>query len=270
MRNKEDWLIYEVSETDFMFWSDDQIEIPKNTNTKRYFYNQIIKRDPATNWSCGLFGSMWVISDLTWYEYNEEDIKRINKSAIDNYWLSIPWWMTMLRAVKCVVNDWNIQNPDKKIHYYRTTIWDKIFAEALSKWHSLAVWYKTSSEYYKDSQDNWIINAENFPKKWWHLVRTNFNDNVIKIDDNYVWSKKYNTYINNKIKELKNNWVYFPSAYLFLFEKTMKDTIKENIDLEWAKEMFDKWYWNGLNPRKSMSRQEVMTVFNKLMKDLQK
>ena len=213
---------------------------------------------------------MWVISDLTWYEFTAKDKEEIQKLAVDKYWLKVPWGMYMSKAVDCLRHWWNKKFPDKKLMSFRLTIWDKDFAEALIQKHSLVVWYRTSKEYYNDSQDDWIVTWEDFPKNWWHLVRTNFFSQTIKIDDNYFWTKKWNTYTNNKIKELQKNWVFFPSAYLFLYDTSMEDEIKANIDLEWAKEMFEKWYWNGLNPRSPMSRQEVMTVLNKLSKDLEK
>jgi len=259
-----------VSEADYMFWADDKVEIPVNTNKNKFYYNQSTKREPRTNRSCWVFGSLGTLSDLLWKEATEEDLLRLNKLAVEKYWLKIPWGMRMSKAVDCIRNDHNSRNPDNQIYSIRCVIWDKIFAEALKKWHSLVVWYKTSPEYLKDSQDDWVISKDNFPKKWWHLVRTNFNDKVIKIDDNYFKSKKYNTYINNKIKDLKDNWVFFPSAYLFLYKKTMADTIRDNIDLEKAKEMFDKGLWNGLDPRKSMSRQEVMTVIWRVLDECKK
>jgi len=259
-----------ISESDYMFGTDDKIEIPLNTNKDKFYYNQGIKRNPSTAWSCWPFGSTWAVSDLTWIEATEEDVARINKSAIDNYWLTIPWGMLMSKAVDCIRNDWNIQNPDNKIFSVRCVIWDDIFVDAIKKWHSLVVWYRTSPEYYIDSQDDWVIVWENFPKNWGHLVRTNFNDDSIKIDDNYFKTKKYNTYINNKILTLKKNWVFFPSAYLFLFEKTMTDKIRDNIDLENAKKFFDRGFTNGLDPRKPTSRQETWAMLELILQKMSK
>jgi len=260
---KYQWLILDentISEADYIIWADDKIEIPLNTNKVKFYYNQGIKRNPSTSWSCWPFGSKWALSDLLWEEATEEDLMRINKLAIEKYWLVIWKWMLMSKAVDCIRNDHNSRNPNNKIYSIRCVIWDDVFVEAIKKWHSLVVWYRTSSEYFKDSQDDWIVSKNNFPKNWWHLVRTNFNDNVIKIDDNYFGTKKFNTYVNNYIKELKNNWVFFPSAYLFLYKNTMANKIRDNINLEWAKIMFDLWKWNWLNPRGNISRQENMQV----------
>ena len=248
--------------------SSDEIEISQNENTKRFFYNQwkLKWKRPYlhTWWSCWLFGSMWVISDLTWYEFTTEDHLSIQKLAVDKYKLEVPWWMYMSDATDCLRTRWNKKFPDKQLMSFRTTIWSKIFAELLKKGHSLSVGYKTSMEYRNDSQDDWIVTWENFPKEWGHLVRTNYNNDAIKIDDNYFWTRKWNTYTNNKIKKLKDNWVFFKNAYYFLYKEPITNVIRNNIDLDAAKQMYDKWYWNGLNPRKPMSRQEVMTVLAKI------
>lgn len=258
------WIILDnntISEADYIIWSDDKIEIDVNENENKFYYNQWKKREPKTNWSCWPFGSVGALSDLTWIEATEEDLLRINKLAIEKYWLKIPWGMYMHKAVDCIRDDYNTRHIGKRqIISIRCTIGDEVFIEALKKWHSLIVWYRTSTEYYKDSQDDWVINKDDYPKNGWHLVRTNFKEFNINIDDNYFWTKKYNTYINNKILELKKNWVFFPSAYLFLYKETMEDKIRDNIDLEGAKIQFDKKNWNWLNPREPISRQENMTV----------
>ena len=259
---KYPWLIYEVSDYDYLIWWIENVVIPQNINTTRHFYNQATKRNPSTSWSCWLFWSMWVISDLTWYQFTETDINAINNKAIKSYWLALKLWMTMYRAVDCVRDYWNEQNPNKKLSSYRFDIWDKLFAEALRKWHTMVVWYKTSNEYLKDSQDDWVISWEDFKKWSWHLVRVLFNKNIL-ITDNYYWTKKYNEYIVNKINKLKENWVYFTSAYLFLYDKTMTNIIRDNIKLENAKIGFDLWLWNWLNPQSPMSREEAIAVIVK-------
>lgn len=257
-----------ISEADYIIWADDKIEIPLNINKDKFYYNQGKKREPSTSWSCGVFGSIGSLSDLLWVEATEEDLMRINKLAIEKYWLIVWKWMYMSKAIDCIRDDHNTRNPNNRIQSFRCTIWDDIFVNAIKKWHSVVVWYRTSLEYTKDSQDDWMISKDDFPKNWWHLVRTNFKDNI-KIDDNYFWTKKYNTYINNKIVKLKNNWVFFPSAYLFLYEKTMAEQIRDNIDLENAKKFFDRWYTNWLDPKKPISRQEFWAISELILQDLE-
>ena len=274
------WLILDentVSELDYELgwaWEDgDDLKIPENTQLMLHHYNQWAMKWEMpyfhTWWSCGLFWTMWTISDLTWYKFTEEDILEIQKLAVDHYWLQVPWGMYMHKAVDCVRNWWNKKFPEQQLTSFRLKIgWPKYF-EALKKWHSLVVWYKTSSEYFKDSQDDGIVQWTDFPKKWGHLVRTH-QSWVFKVTDNYYWKKKFNTYTNNNLVKLKDNKVFFKSAYLILKTRTMNDEIKDNIDLDAAKEMFEKGYWNGLDPRKPMSRQEVMTVMKRILDSVNK
>ncbi len=247
-----------VSESDYIIWGENDYNIPENTNKKKHFYNQW-KLKRTRNW-CWLYWSAWAISDLTWYEFSEEEMLDITNLAESKYWRKEDWWMYMSRAVDCLRNWWNTKFPNDKLISFRLKIWDEKSTEALKKNHSLVIWYRTSSAYYKDSQDNWVIDWEDFSKNWWHLVRCNIGDKAIHIDDNYFWKKKYNTYINNKLWKLVNKGIFFPSAYLFLKDNTMKDKIRDNIDIPKAIEAMDKWFWNWLNPRQSMSRQEVVTV----------
>lgn len=232
------WLILDentISSQDYVFWVDTDLKIPTNTNKTKHYYNQ--GEIYRTRNACALYWSAWAISDLTWYKFTTTELLEIVDLAEKKYWWVETQGMYMSKAVDCLRNWWNIKNPNNKLITFRLEIWDEKFEEALDKNHSLVVWYKTSSEYYKDSQDDWKISKEDFPKKWWHLVRTNFN-NVIKIDDNYFWKKKYNTYENEKLIKLKENWVFFNSAYLFLFEKPAIKFAENSeyshlIDLNW-------------------------------------
>lgn len=250
-----------ISKTDFLFWAEDNYNIPQNINELKFYYNQWTSRR-TRNW-CALFWCAGAIWDLTGYEFSEDELLSILILAEKDYWWKEDYGMYMSKAVDCVRNWWNEKFPNEKLLSFRTVVWDDKFKEALTKGHSLVVWYRTSPEYYKDSQDDGVIQWEDFPKKWGHLVRCNFNT-AIKIDDNYYGKKTHNTYINNKILTLKNNWVFFPSAYLFLKEITMEEEIRNGIDLEGAKELYDEGVWNGLNPREPMSRQEVMAVLARL------
>lgn len=251
-----------ISEEDFIIGAD-ELEIPENTNTKRFFYNQSTIKDSKpyndTRWSCGLFGTMGVISDLTGYEFTKADKLEIQRLAVDKFGLKVPGGMYMSRAVDCLRNWYNLKFPNDKLITFRTTIGSDIFIDAITKKHSLVVWYKTSKEYYQDSQDDGKISKWDYPKNGGHLVRTN-KFWVAKIDDNYFGSKKYNTYENEKLVELKDNSVFFPSAYLFLKDDKIKKDIRNNIDLNLAKEGYDLGLFNWIDPRKEVSRQETVVM----------
>lgn len=250
-----------VSEEDYIFWAD-KFDIPENTNKEKHFYNQATLT--RTRNACALYGCAWAVSDLTWYKFTQKELLEITLLAEKEFWWKENIGMYMYKAVDCLRKYWNLNFPDTKLESYRISIGDKNFIEALQKNHSLVIGYRTSKEYYNDTQSDWVVNGEDFPKNGGHLVRTNFNT-AVKIDDNYFETKPYNTYTNEKLVKLKDNWVFFPSAYIFIKEKTMDEVIKSNIDLSGAKDMFDKWYWNGLNPRQPMSRQEVMVVLKRIL-----
>lgn len=257
------WLIDEVKDTDYLFWTDN-ITISQNKNTIKYEYNQA--EQTRTRNACVLYWNCGVISDLTWYKFSKEELLEIVDLAEKSYGWSESWWMAFARWTDCVRNWWNTKFPDKQLITFRLDIWSEYFYEALDKWHSLTVWYKTSRDYLIDSQDNWEIQWEDFKKWWWHLVRCYKKWNNIRIIDNYSWKKIFNDYINNNLEVLQKNWVFFISAYLYLLkDETMAEEIKNNIDLEWAKIMFEKWFWNWLNAREPMSRQEVMQVLYKIL-----
>lgn len=248
------WLINEVKDTDYLFWTDN-ITINQNTNTIKYEYNQ--SAQTRTRNACVLYWNCWAVSDLTWYNFSKAELLEIVELAEKKYGWSESWGMSFSRWTDCVRNWWNTKFPDKQLITFRLDIWSDKFFEALNKWHSLTIWYKTSKDYLIDSQEDWIIQWEDFSKNWWHLVRVYKKWDDLRIIDNYFWKKIYNDYINNKIEKLQKNWVYFISAYLYLYNNDyMSEQIKSNISLENAKKFFDRWYTNWLDAKKSLTREE--------------
>lgn len=226
------WVIFDENPNDFMAGGDALI-IPKNTNTKVYEYNQYTPNPldslHDTRWSCALFASMGAISDLTSYKFTDDDILKIQISAIENYGLIPGIWMYMSKAVDCVRNWWNLKFPEQKLISYRVTIWDTDFLNARELGHSLVVWYKISKEYALE-QSKWEILSEDFPKNSGHLVRNATVDDTSYIRDNYFGRYTFNIYKNGKIIPLMKNQVYFPSAYLFLFDvDKKKEAEKEKV-----------------------------------------
>lgn len=257
------WLIDKVKDTDYLFWTDN-ITISQNKNTIKYEYNQA--EQTRTRNACVIYWNCWVISDLTWYKFSESELLEIVDLAEKSYGWSESWWMAFARWTDCVRNWWNTKFPDKQLITFRLDIWSEYFYEALDKWHSLTVWYKTSKDYLIDSQDNWEIQWEDFKKWWWHLVRCYKKWNNIRIIDNYSWKKIFNDYINNNLEVLQKNWVFFISAYLYLLkDETMKEEIKNNIDLENAKKFFDRGYTNWLNPKAPITREEMFALLEVIL-----
>ena len=251
-----------VSELDYLMWSTNPLEIPMNPNIKNFFYNQWTLQ--RTKNACVLFSnaaSLWYLMN---YEFTVEELLEIVDLAEAKYWRKEDKWMYISKWVDCVRHYWNNKYPDRKVKTFRMTIGDKDFTEALNMNHRLVVWYRTSREYYKDAQSDWIVDWEIFTDhSWWHAVSSMYGiaevistDKWILIQDNYRGSKPFNIYYNNKISKLKDTGTFFPSAYLYLKDNTMTDTIKANIDLELARDAFDLWLFNWLDPRGTISRQE--------------
>jgi len=259
------WLIDEVSDNDYLFWSDN-ITINQNTNKDKYWYNQALQL--RTRNACVIYWNCGVISDLTWYKFSEAEILEIVYLAEKSYGWSESWWMAFARWTDCVRNWWNKKFPDNKLITFRLDIWSEKFFEALDKWHSLTVWYKTSKDYLLDSQEDWEIQWEDFKKNWWHLVRLYKKWNNLRIIDNYDWKKIYNDYINNKIEKLQKNWVYCISAYLYLFNNDyMSEQIKDNMSLINAKRFFDRGYTNWLDPKNPITREEFWATLEVILQN---
>jgi hypothetical protein len=257
------WLIDEVSEHDYMFWTDNII-IKENINQSKYWYNQSLQT--RTRNACVLYANCWAVSDLTWYKFSESELLEIVDLAEKSYGWRETMWMTFHKWADCVRTWWNNKFKDNQLITFRLQIWDEKFYEALEKWHTLTVWYKTSRDYLIDSQEDWEIQWEDFLKNWGHLVRLYKKWDNFRIIDNYDWKKIYNDYINNKIEKLQKNGVYFISAYLYLYNNDyMSDQIKDNMSLENAKKFFDRWYTSWLNPKNPMTREEMWATLEVIL-----
>jgi len=262
------WLIdwEKTSELDYKLGSDNPIEIPYNKNKNNYFYNQGKLR--RTRNACVLYANAAALWYTMNYEFSEKELLEIVDLAEKEYWWEEDKWMYISNWVDCVRNYWNKKFPSRKVKTFKMEVWDEDFARALRNNYRVVVWYRTCRDYYKDSQDDWIIEwTEFWPFRWGHCVSSIFwkvktiseNDGIL-IEDNYDGSKKYNEYYNNKISILKKTWTYFPSAFIYLKEEEIESELEKNIDLEKAVEWYKLWLWNWLNPRKPASRQEVITM----------
>lgn len=208
------WIIFDRNINDYIVGWDTLI-IPQNTNIVKYQYNQALQK--RTYYACGIYGAIWCISDLTGYIFSDEEILEIVALAEKEYGWQDEQGMLMSKAVDCVRNWWNKKYPDKKLISRNLYIGTESFFDALKKWHSLAVGGGIiSSEYIQDAEDNGEISKTNYKMWSGHLLRASWDINII---DNYYGLKKFNTYKNNNIVALKNNGIFFPSAYLFLLDE---------------------------------------------------
>ena len=249
--------IYSVSDLDYIEvkWEYEQLK-----HKKKFFYNQNLQR--RTRNACWIYWPLTALSHLKNYQFSLDEILDCVNLAEKSFWWKEDSWMFMNRWVDCVRNWWNTKFPNDKIDSFRTQIWSDVFYNILDAWYSIVVWHTSNRTYIRDSQDNWVIDNNNRIKwNFWHLLSAH-KDWQIKIDDNYIWQKDFNTWENRFLVDLQKSWLYFPSAYYFLNHKDM--TIRNWIDIEGAKLAYDKWYWNGRNPQAPMTRQEVMAVINRV------
>lgn len=226
-----------------------------------YFYDQSAQY--RTRNACTLY--MWIkmISDLWNYKFSIEEILDICDLAEKKYWWSEENWNYLSKSIDCVRHWWNNKFPEKEIVSYIVSLASDEFDILSKSWKTLGVGYKTSLEYFQDSQDNGKIDSESFARaknRWGHAV--SFNN--WKIFDNYNWKKKFNIYENLKVKKLSKEYTFFANAYVFF----KKEEILEKINLKNAKIAYKLGLWNWQNAKIPMSREEVMAVFINWLKKI--
>jgi hypothetical protein len=190
--------------------------------------------------------------------------------------------MRMYRAVDCVRDWYNKKFPQKELVSFRVDTWSEEFFKLLSKWYSLSTGYKTTDNYSKDSQDNWIIDIssveEMWKEKYGHLIRYSWTD---KITDNYKWLKKYNIYTidKQKTKSFVKWRLFFPSAYILIDKKTVMankdflDVDKTNAYYDSIMKMKELWISKGYDdwtykPDRQITRWEMSVMLDRLYEKL--
>lgn len=199
------------------------------------------------NWPIGARKLWWI----KWFSYLK-NIDEIKKAL--TYWLSVQTWTNKL--------SWSATRNNN----YIAVLWK-------GGWHHMNIaWYEEHRTIvWVDGREYiWYFIIENtWGEKWWHswyyYVPFEFAEDVFfntKISM-IVDTTKNHEYAQDMLKkledEIKNKNI-----------TSEKQIILDNINLEKAKEMFEKWYWNWKDPREWMSRQEVMTVFWRLLDELKK
>lgn len=232
------WTVFDENENDFEVW--------EKINLKELLFANKVKPKKRNeidqlSWQCWPTSMFLCISDLFDYEPGKKDFDDLREES-KKYWWEDKKWMFFSKAANCVRNFWNNKFPDKKVWFVKINVDSEEFDFALDCGYRLPLGYKISSEHFKDSQDNWKIDNDNFPKNWtWHLVSM-ASWSYLEID-NYPAKLKYNEYYNKQIKTLVKNGVYSNTTYLFLKENT-------NTMWEYEKQFYlwvSKWVSNCFN-----------------------
>lgn len=126
-------------------------------------------------------------------------------------------------------------------------------------------------------EENWVVVwADGREYKWYFIIENSWGDKWWHSGYYYVpfdIAEKtfFNTKISMVVDTLKNS-EYAKEILKKLEDEiekknitTEKEIILQNIDIEEAKKMFEAGFWNWKRPRDPMSRQEVMTVFGRLL-----
>ena len=229
-----DWAI-EVGEkdTDFLIWDIGSIPELEQQDNVIYQYNQWKSLD------CTIYASFWAISDLQNYEFTAQEIYEMVEKSFTMWRIRGRWWDTQ-KAVDCVRQYWNDNNPDNKVISVRTTIGSDDFKEVFEKWYTIVVTYKGNSAYNMDSWIDWVVDGTEFkPRTYWHatsLIKKDWHS----IKDSYkgrTWNRvDRNIYRLADIEWLVRDWTYYPACYYFVKENTLekkKEEIKRLAEFRW-------------------------------------
>lgn len=277
------------SDKDWILWWNSELSVklelaPVINNWKYYWYNQAAQ--PRTRMACTMYSAFGCVTDLTWYIFTLEQILEICDIAEKDYEWNEAEWGWLHKAIDCVRHYYNekvVKSPGDTLMSFKVEVWGEDYDNALEKWYSIQIWYRTKTSYYKDSQDNWNIDLDSFmdknnwghavrvKKKWTHLV--GFDTSIV---DNYDWHKKYNEYTNEKIEKLKKDWMFFDWGYLYLKVENM--TAFKDIPsghpfakaISWAKENwlikgYSDWEFKADQP---ITRWELVAILNRFEKHL--
>lgn len=219
-------------------------------------YNQAFE---PCYWWCIVFATMAVLGYNTGYRFRQEEVAEICKKAVEA-WVVVPgeWWYFDV-VTQFVLN------------YMKENYWFKIVkfriakGEELIKWldngWAFVSWRYTSYEYWKDTQDDGILNGCQFPKKTGHAEMLFKKWDKYIIRNSYEWTYKYNEYTLKQFQCWLNEWPTFKYFYTIL---PMEEQLQHNKDIEMIKRALEQKITNDKTLLEAIEKwdynQKVQTV----------
>lgn len=214
------WWLIDIGkkDTDYILWADILSELKEEELINRqvkYEYNQWAEYE-TRNW-CTIFSAFTMLSYLKDKQFSIDDIKEVWHKMIEDWKLDPDVWAYLSDAIDYVRKWYNSKYEDKIVSYAVELEDEKLLEKINKKNLIIQVWYKTSSQFFIDSQDTdwvWRVSWKDYPKYWWHAVVMWWP--VHWIIDSYFWQKTRNRYLIEYLQDLVNNWVFFKTWYIFL------------------------------------------------------
>ena len=212
--------------TDYILceWESDLLPKVYKKDEIRYEYNQA--KWTWSQKSCTIFWAIGMASDLTNYEFSENEIKEIDKLSYSKWRIRWQGWYVQ-SAVKLVADWWNSnENLVKKywkLAYYRISKYDnENIEDLLDKLYTIDWNYAPNSEYNQDRAD-WMLDGKDFGYQTnWHCVDIINNSWQRSVKDSYR-GRKYNIYwLKHKLSEITNYWQRF-----YVYTLVREDNLEE-------------------------------------------
>ena len=213
----EQGLIENYNERDFMVsWEMDFLNKPNPYQTI-WEWNQ--RREYIHRSSCSVFASMWVIMYNTYRTFTQEDVEKVSNEAIKD-WIVKPWVGAYFnKAVDYISKKFDLQ-------YLRVSVKSDLFKKGLdNNWAFMCGMY-FPKELLKDSQDDGIIQGDDFENNLGHAVVQIEKEWEKIIINSYKWRIEYNQHTVENFYKLVDNGVIFWYAYILLDKKENMEDIK--------------------------------------------
>ena len=212
--NKEDWV-----------FKNNIIETPsKNFLSENIMYDQ---KDIHKN-CCFLHWPFWVISDITWYRFTNEERQALVDFAWTTPYADPKWWWYFWYWVKSAIDLFNSKYSKKweRLESERFNMKD-FWQQFIDKDYSIIIWYKNTKKLVQDKRDDWILNFSWWEYHWtdewvWHCTRMTDIEDENKIINNYGWYSNNIFWIDDYEKQI-DNWMFFENWYVLLLKDWTKD-----------------------------------------------